>query len=38
LLFDMFNASDLRANKASLAAGYPSDAATSLARHLAGIE
>src|SRR5579884_2454329 len=37
LLFDMFNASDLRANKASLAATYAPDAATTLARRLAGI-
>lgn len=38
LLFDMFNASDLRANKASLAAAYAPDAAAALARRLAGIE
>ena len=38
LLFDMFNASDLRSNKAALAAGYPADTATTLARRLAGID
>lgn len=33
----MFSASDLRSTKRALAAGYPSEPATALARRLAGI-
>jgi 4-hydroxyphenylacetate 3-monooxygenase len=37
LLFDMFNASDLHANKASIVAAYDGRSAAALARRLAGI-